>query len=118
MSLPDDWLKQLQAAYPRRAGGQGWGYVKRRVPELIKEGNEFEDILAGAKSYGEYCVATNEEYVRMARTFFGPDEWWAEDYAIVTFKPRGMPEEVTAEQLKRDREKAEREMANYIKVVK
>jgi len=116
--LPEDWLKQIQAVYPRRKGGQGWGYVKRRVPELIKEGNDFEDLLAGAKSYGDYCKATGEEYVRMARTFFGPDEWWAEDYAVETFTPRRMPEPVSEDQLKRDREKAERELNAYMKVVK
>ena len=111
MSLPDDWLKQIQAVYPRRRGGQGWGYVKRRVPELIKEGNDFEDILAGAKSYGDYCKATGEEYVRMARTFFGPDEWWAEDYTVQTFTPRRPPAEVTAEDRAADQRKFEEQMA-------
>lgn len=80
--LPSDWLKQIQKAYPRRTGGQGWGYVKRRIPELIKKGETFEDLLAGAQQYGDLCRATNEKFVRMARTFYGPDEWWLEDYEL------------------------------------
>jgi hypothetical protein len=115
--LPEDWLKQIQVVYPRRRGGQGWGYVKKRIPELVRQGEEFDDLLAGAKSYGDYCCATNEQYVRMARTFFGPDEWWMEDYSIEVSKPRGMPKELTDEQRAADLRKFEADMKR-LRVVK
>ena len=95
--LPDDYMDHLKAVYPHRRNGQGWGYVKKRVPELIKEGNTWDDILAGAKSYGDFCRATKEEYVRMARTFYGPDEWWQEDYALPERKYNKPQEPSTSE---------------------
>ncbi len=96
--LPSDWLKQIRAVYPRRNNGQGWGNVKKLVPELIKKGESFEDLLDGAKRYGEFCAATNEKYVRMAQTFFGPGEWWLEDYDI----PRDGSVELTMDQQAED----------------
>ena len=96
-NLPTDWLKQIQSVYPYRKNGQGWGYVKKRIPELIGEGHTFDDILSSAKSYGNMCRATNEQYVRMARTFFGQEEWWLETYDLPTRKPR-VVEEVTEQQ--------------------
>ena len=94
MSLPPDWLKQIRDVYPKRTGGQGWGNVKRLVPALIERGESFEDLLDGAERYGEYCRTTNEKYVRMAQTFFGPGEWWLEDYDI----PRDGSVELTLDQ--------------------
>lgn len=92
--LPSDWLEQIKSVYPRRSGGQGWGYVKRRIPDLVEQGHTFAELFEGAKEYGEYCRATNNKYVRMARTFFGPDEWWLEDYDI----PRDGSAELTLDQ--------------------
>ena len=83
--LPTDWLEQIRAHYPKRVGGQGWGHVKRRVPELIQLGEDFEDLLEGVKRYSALMKATKTErtaYVMQARTFFGPGEWWMEDYEL------------------------------------
>ena len=80
--LPTDWLEQIKKVYPRRRNGQGWGEVKRLVPALIKNGEAWTNILSAAQQYGDYCRATNEQYVRMAQTFFGPGEWWLEDYDL------------------------------------
>ena len=115
--LPSNWLILIQEVYPRRLNGQGWGEVKRLVPALIEDGETWADIYAGAKRYGDYCRFTNEKYVRMAQTFYGPVEWWREDYEIPS-SLRGLPEEVSEEQRKRDREKADKELGNYLKVVK
>jgi hypothetical protein len=83
--LPDDYMKQLQSVYPKRHGGQGWRKVRTElIPKLIKEGVTFEDLLEAAKGYGDYCRATNDQYVRMAQTFFGPGGWWEEEYDIPT----------------------------------
>ena len=77
----NDLVKTIRAVYPKRHGGQGWGNLKRLLPALLED-NSPEEILEAAKSYGEYCEATNEQYVRMAQTFYGPGEWWMEDYDI------------------------------------
>ena len=83
--LPSDWLKQIKASYPKRCGGHGWGHVRKRIPELVKSGESFEDILAGVKRYAALMDATRTTgsmFVMQARTFFGPGEWWLEDYDL------------------------------------
>ncbi len=86
--------------------------MKRRIPELIKEGNTFEELLAAAKGYGDFCRATNEEYVRMARTFYGPDEWWLEDYELPERKPVKVTEP-TAEEKRRSDAQSVADMEKY-----
>jgi hypothetical protein len=84
-TLPDDWLDQIKAAYPKRTGGHGWGYLKTRIPLLISEGHAFDEMLAGCKSYAQLAKTTGKygtEYVMQARTFFGPGEWWLEEYVV------------------------------------
>ena len=119
MDLPDDWLGQIREVYPRRPGGQGWGTVKRLVPALVKQGNDFEDILKGAKEYGDLCRMEKTEggpFVRMAQTFFGPGEWWMEDYSVPEHKPRAV-QEVTEEMKSADILAFERDMKKYGKSV-
>ena len=83
--LPDGWLKVIRAAYPKRTGGQGWGHLKTRIPTLVADGECFADLLDGAKKYAALMNATGQTgtlYVMQARTFYGPGEWWLEDYDL------------------------------------
>ena len=52
----------------------------------------FDDILEGTKAYAKWCDYTGKtgtELVKQARTFYGRDQWWDEDYSIPdTYKPR------------------------------
>ncbi len=87
MALPKDWEQQIRAAYPKRTGGQGWGHVRKRIPQLVKQGEAFENILAGTKRYAALQKAIGNEgtpYVMQARTFYGPGEWWCEEYELPT----------------------------------
>lgn len=83
MSLPENWLEELQKIYPRRTGGQGWGALPRLIQKILARGGTWPQLLAGAKSYRNHCDReglTGTSYVRQARTFFGPDDWWNESY--------------------------------------
>lgn len=83
MTIPADWLDQLKAAYPKRAGGQGWAKVAKLVPKLIEDGHSWETILQGVRNYRTLCSREQKlhtPYVLQARTFFGPDLWF-EEYA-------------------------------------
>jgi hypothetical protein len=85
--LPEDWLDQIRQHYPKRAGGHGWGHLKKRIPELIRVGHDFEEMLEGVKRYAALQLAIGNvgtPYVMQARTFFGPGEWWLEDYDLPT----------------------------------
>ena len=83
--LPKDWLQQIREAYPKRTGGQGWGHVKKRLPNLVQGGESFDDMIAGCESYSRMLKDTGKygtEFVMQARTFFGPGEWWLEAYDL------------------------------------
>ncbi len=74
--LPPDWFEQLRAAYPRRKG-QGWVAAKRQILKHLDNGESFDEILKGTHCYRRY-IAESGEFVRMARTHFGPQMFWLE----------------------------------------
>ena len=83
--LPENWVAIMKAEYPRRPG-QGWPTAQKLVLRLIEEGAAtWEQLLISMKSYRLHCDReriTGTTFVRMAKTQFGPDEWWAEFYEI------------------------------------
>jgi hypothetical protein len=115
--IPEDWLEVLKTEYPRRHGGNGWHALKKIVPARLSEGFTWEDILNGTRSYKKYCIRTGIAgtiYVKQARTFFGPDCWFDEDYdepvKEVVYR---QPEQQTEEQRRIDAEKAKEQFRKY-----
>ena len=105
MSLPKDWLDQIKSAYPKRSGGQGWGLLKKKIPSLIRQGSTFEELIEGAKRYKAFCVADGSEgscYVKQAITFYGPGEWWMEDWDLPEAKDERDPYIVSLEKYRAD----------------
>ena len=95
----------LRAAYPRRSGAQGWLPAERLVEGHIRNGVPFDEILEGTKAYAKWCDYTGKtgtELVKQARTFYGRDQWWDEDYSIPDTYKRRTPEVITPAQHKRD----------------
>jgi hypothetical protein len=82
--LPDDWLEQLRATYPKRdGGGAAPKAVTRLVNQAIANGAQWERILKGAENYRIHCGRkgmTGTEYVMMLQTFVGRD-WHFEEWA-------------------------------------
>lgn len=108
MTLPDDWLAQIKEVYPKRQGGQGWGALERLLKGHLSKGITWDQIMEGTRSYAAWVKSSGNEaseFVKQARTFYGRDLWFLEDYEIPTetFTYR-RPEEVSEEQLQRDRE--------------
>lgn len=86
------------AAYPKRPnnsrGKASKAYMARR-----REGVSAEAILAGVVAYAAYVQAIGQppHFVKLASTFFGPDEHWLTDYAVPESDPlAGAPPEVRA----------------------
>jgi hypothetical protein len=114
MTLPEDWLDKLRAEYPIRHGAKGWPEVKRknmiaaRLREKDLDGNPvtWEMILEGTKAYAKYCAHEGIEgsgLVKMAQTFYGPGQWFLEDYALPETKVRyRRPETVSEDQRQAD----------------
>lgn len=110
-------IEAIESAYPKRSGGQGWVAARRLIKAHISRGVVFEDMLEGTKSYSKWCDYTGKtgtELVKQARTFFGRDEWWGEDYEIpeLSRKPR-RPEQISEEQRQIDARKAVAQMNEY-----
>ena len=74
--IPPDWFEQIRAEYPKRKG-QGWINAKRQIEKHLANGESFDAMLRGTINYRRYC-ATSGEFVRMARTHFGPSMFWLE----------------------------------------
>lgn len=123
MTLPDDWLSQIKAEYPKRYGGQGWFALKRLIPARLTEGCTWEEIIEGTKAYARYCDHTGKtgtELVKQARTFYGRDCWFLEDYTLPETKVRyRQPQRVSEAQIEQDRQDFEADMARRgVRVVK
>lgn len=72
-----EWLTDLKAIYPKRAGDQAWRKAERAGNARIAEGHTAVEILDGARRYAEYVRASGTEgtsYVKQAATFLGPDK--------------------------------------------
>ena len=98
MILAVDQLELLKSLYPRRKGGQGWADTARLVAQHLRQGHDWEAILAGTRAYRDFCDReglTGTEYVKQAATFYGRGCWWAEDYSEPS-KPR-LPSEISLE---------------------
>jgi hypothetical protein len=84
-------FQQIKSLYPKRSGGQGWGHVPKLLARAVAQGATQEEILEGVRAYRRWCDFTGKtgtEYVKQASTFFGPGQWWAEEYdAPATGKP-------------------------------
>jgi len=74
--LPPDWKQQLLKVYPKRQG-QGWVDAKRWIEKHLDNGEDWDEMLFGANAYRLHIVKTGE-FVKMARTFFGPQMFWLE----------------------------------------
>ncbi|PNF10517.1 helix-turn-helix domain-containing protein [Enterobacter cancerogenus] len=72
------------AAYPRRAGGQDKAGAFKAWNARIREGVSIQDMLDGTRRYADFVVATGAagtQYVKQAKTFYGPSNFFLEDWA-------------------------------------
>jgi hypothetical protein len=77
---------EFKAAYPNRAGDQGWRKAERAARARIGEGHSWVEINAGARRYDAFIKASGKEgteYVKQAATFLGPDKPFLEAWDIV-----------------------------------
>ena len=84
--MSDDRFEEFKAAYPRRAGGQGWIRAAQLCRQLVDSGDvTWDDLIGGATRYAAYCRAVGSErtpFVLQARTFVGPNQWFGEDWDL------------------------------------
>ena len=99
-------FERIKNAYPKRAGSQPWKRAISAANARIKDGADFEDMVAGAERYAAYCQATDKtstELVMQAVTFLGPEEHFRNEWTA----PK-KPETKAEAYLRRTREFEER----------
>jgi len=76
-------FEEAWRCYPKRFGGNPKRPAYMAWRARIRDGATPEDLIAGVERYTAFCESENKigtRYVLMARTFFGPSEWWAEEW--------------------------------------
>lgn len=84
VTVPEDGLfADAWAAYPKRPNNPK-AAAKRAWDARIKAGVDPDTMIAGVRAYAAYVTAQRVEpkFVKMASTFFGPDEHYLTDYAV------------------------------------
>lgn len=79
----DERFAAVWALYPRRAGGNSRAAAFRAWKARMADGVDPEAIRAGVERYAAFVRAEGNEgtkFVKLAATFFGPDEHWAEPW--------------------------------------
>ena len=81
----DDGFERAWALYPKRAGGNSKKAAYAKWRARVRDGVQPEELLAGVQRYAAFIRATGKwgtEYVKQAETFFGPKEYWREDWTL------------------------------------
>lgn len=71
--------------YPKRAGGNSRADALKCWNARVKAGVSEQALHEGVVRYATYCVAMDKvgtEYVKQARTFFGPNRHWEEPWDV------------------------------------
>jgi hypothetical protein len=88
-AAPSFDFDELRSIYPKRAGSQPWNRALKACTARIKAGDNWPEMVDGARRYRDFCQATGKigtEYVMQAATFFGPDRRFAEPWTLPASK--------------------------------
>lgn len=71
-------FEEIWSAYPRHRGKKA---AYRKIRSLVRNGSDLEDLQEAARQYAARMEAEGRdpEHVKLARTFYGPDDWWREE---------------------------------------
>lgn len=76
------FFEEAMKAYPRRPGNSRTA-ARQKWLARIRDGVKPHELMSGVKRYADYIRATGSEgtqFVKMATTFFGPGEWWKQEW--------------------------------------
>ncbi|WP_208324745.1 hypothetical protein [Raoultella planticola] len=78
-------FEQVWAIYPRRAGGNSKSDAFKAWHARIRDGTSAEEMFSGVERYAAFVTAEgslNTQFVKQAKTFFGPGLHFSEPWAI------------------------------------
>lgn len=76
------FFEEAMRIYPRRPGNSRTA-ARQKWLARIRDGVKPHELMSGVKRYADYIRATGSEgtqFVKMATTFFGPGEWWKQEW--------------------------------------
>ena len=88
-SVTNNLFEQSWALYPKRAGGNSKSAALKAWDARIREGVAPHDMLEGLKRYTAFVSQTGKtgtEFVKQAKTFFGPDRHFEDAWLIPAAK--------------------------------
>lgn len=105
-------FEEAWAHYPKRSGGNSQKAAFKAWSARLKQGATEADLLKATKGYNSYCCRSGKigtEFVKQASTFYGPKEFWKEDWESMNVRPQRerakySAVEDTAKQLAREAE--------------
>lgn len=90
----DPLFDRAWSLYPKRAGANPKARALKAWQARIRAGVRPENMIAGVERYARFVSATNKtgtEFVKQAVSFFGPDRYFDEDWALPAPEGRGTP---------------------------
>lgn len=81
----DEFIAELQAVYPKRAGSHRWPEARQAINARLTEGHTRQEILEGAKRYAAFIRAQGKErteFVQQAATFVGTNKAFLESWDL------------------------------------
>lgn len=81
----EKWFQEFCRVYPKRAGGDGRSKAAEKFDELLRQGVDPEDIVAGAKRYAAVAAAEDQigtRFVCQKSTWLNQRKW-EDDYGAV-----------------------------------
>lgn len=88
-SVTNNLFEQAWALYPKRAGGNSKSAALKAWDARVREGVAPHDMLEGLKRYAAFVSQTGKagtEFVKQAKTFFGPDRHFEDAWLIPVAK--------------------------------
>ena len=88
-SVTNNLFEQAWELYPKRAGGNSKSAALKAWDARVREGVAPDDMLEGLKRYAAFVSQTGKtgtEFVKQARTFFGPDRHFEDAWLIPAAK--------------------------------
>ena len=83
-------FQQCWKAYPKRHGGNSKSSASRAWKARVRAGDDPDELLTATKNYHEHCRRNNiigKRFVKMASTFYGPDEHWRQFLVLEAAPP-------------------------------
>jgi hypothetical protein len=76
-----DWITKIREVYPK-AARQDWITAEKLIRNLVNQGEQWSEILAGVRRYRTLCDATNRQAQNPGMFFQAVDRPWTQEWPL------------------------------------